>query len=227
MIEIIPNWHPVFVHFTVALLLISAVFYLVSFLADDGRGTLLLQASRLNLFTGVITALATVVAGFYAYNGVQHDAPSHAAMTDHRNWALATAALWGLVGVWEGWRAWRRQGRSLLVAVVLVVAAGMLSVTGFKGGELVFRHGLGVQSLPNADDHEHSGGASQPHGHEGASDDQARDSGHRHTEQDHHSTHEDAAAPLQPTGELPGGEVNARTELSGSHVHPDGSSHTH
>jgi hypothetical protein len=30
MIEIIPNWHPIFVHFTVALLIIAATIHLLS-----------------------------------------------------------------------------------------------------------------------------------------------------------------------------------------------------
>lgn len=35
--------------------------------------------------------IGTVLAGWYAYNTVPHTALSHAAMTDHRNWALSTA----------------------------------------------------------------------------------------------------------------------------------------
>lgn len=160
MIEIIPNWHPVFVHFTIALLAMSAVFYVASFLPGERWRTLFLPVARANLIAGVVLTVATVVAGFYAYNSVQHDDPSHAAMTDHRNWALVTAALWSLIGIWEGARAWRRQGRSLMVAAALVIASALLGITGFKGGELVFRYGLGVQSLPKTDDHQHPGGTS-------------------------------------------------------------------
>ena len=37
MIEIIPNWHPIFVHFTVALLTMSVFFYGLSFVAPGNR----------------------------------------------------------------------------------------------------------------------------------------------------------------------------------------------
>jgi|SRR5690625_2212361 len=187
MIEIIPNWHPIFVHFTVALLLTAALFYLAALL-PLGRGKgFLLSAARINLFTGTILTVATVVAGVLAYNSVQHDDPSHLAMTDHRNWAFATSVIWALVAVWEGWRTWRGRGASLSVAGALVIAAVLLGMTGFKGGELVFRHGLGVMSLPNTDDHDHHGGAAAPHGHDDSHAHGEQDDGHEHRDGGNHT----------------------------------------
>ena len=163
MFEIVPNWHPVFVHFTVGLLLIAAAWYLLAWLPEPwGRFSLLV--SRANLFAGVLITVATVIAGFLAFNSVQHDDPSHEAMKVHRNWALAAATLWAVLAGWEGWRTWRRRGRSLAVTAAVVIAAVMLGITGLKGGELVFEHGLGVQSLPNTDDHAH-GSEDDSHGH--------------------------------------------------------------
>ncbi len=37
MIEMIPNWHPVFVHFTVALLIIAAAIHLLSHFLPNGE----------------------------------------------------------------------------------------------------------------------------------------------------------------------------------------------
>lgn len=159
MIQIIPNWHPVFVHFSVALLATSALFYLAAFLPGRWDGVFL-SVARVNLFTGFAITIATVIAGFLAYNSVLHDDPSHVAMTDHRNWALAATAVWAASAAWEAWRAWQGADRSFLVLIVLLIGTALLGVTGFKGGELVFRHGLGVQSLPNADHHQHPGGGS-------------------------------------------------------------------
>ena len=152
--EIIPNWHPVFVHFTIGLLLMAAVLYLFAW-APQPWGRWALLGSRINVVLGILFAFATVGAGFLAFNSVVHDDPSHAAMKDHRNWALGAAALWALVGSWEIWRASRGRPHSAAVAVSVLVAAALLGVAGSKGGELVFRHGLGVQSLPNTDTHEH------------------------------------------------------------------------
>jgi hypothetical protein len=44
---------------------------------------------------------------------------------------------------------------SWLLAGSLLVAAMLLATTGWKGGELVYRHGLGVMSLPSKSKHEH------------------------------------------------------------------------
>ncbi|MBL4885747.1 MAG: hypothetical protein JKY95_14600, partial [Planctomycetaceae bacterium] len=78
-IEIIPNWHPIFVHFTVGLLSISALFYLAGLVL---RKPTFLIVARWNLWVGGAITVATVLAGFYAYGTVAHDALSHAAMTD-------------------------------------------------------------------------------------------------------------------------------------------------
>ena len=94
MIEIIPNWHPIFVNFTVALLVVSALLYIVALLALNAawQGGCL-AAARWNLALGAGFALITVGTGLIAYYSVAHDGPSHAAMTDHRNWAFVTAAV--------------------------------------------------------------------------------------------------------------------------------------
>ena len=85
MIEVIPNWHPIFVHFTIGLLLVSTLLYVVGFTLKCEN---LLIAARLNLWLGSLITIATVLAGLNAYNTVAHDSASHLAMTDHRNWAI-------------------------------------------------------------------------------------------------------------------------------------------
>ena len=93
-IEIIPNLHPIFVHFTVALLIIStALFVIAKILKGRFENKALLNAAYVNLWIGSLLTIATVAMGLYAYYTVQHDSPSHAAMTDHRNWAFITSAV--------------------------------------------------------------------------------------------------------------------------------------
>ncbi len=176
MPEIIPNLHPVFVHFTVALLSVSTGLFVVlqlfgSYLPESLRQQLRTVA-HWNLWLGAAITVITVAAGFYAYNTVAHDAPSHAAMTDHRNWALATTplfigiALWSMVCVWRK----KRLGGSFVVA--LLIAQLLLLSTAWRGGEVVYRYGLGVMSLPQSE------GAGHAHAHgegEGHADGQAAD----------------------------------------------------
>ena len=151
--EIIPNWHPLFVHFTIALLFIATVLFVVGKLTPvtaSWRGACLTVA-RWNLVLGVLITIGTILAGWYAFNTVNHDNFSHLPMLSHRLWALSTAAFFILLAVWSF--VTRRKEPQLLFVLCLVAASGALAVTGFKGGELVYRHGLGVMSMPQMDGH--------------------------------------------------------------------------
>lgn len=168
MIEIIPNWHPVFVHFTVGLLLTAVVLFVVVRLV--GNAALRRQweiVAQWNLWLGAALTVLTVIAGVIAYNSVAHDTPSHAAMTEHRNWALLTAALFLVLAVWSALRARAGQAINNLLLAGLLLAGGLLLTTAWHGGEIVYRYGLGVMSLPQADSHDHT---DAHHGHVGGDD---------------------------------------------------------
>jgi len=106
MIEILPNWHPVFVHFTIALLSMAVVFYLLKTIlpAHNKYQVALNILAKSNLLIGTGFAILTAIAGWFAYNSVAHDTPSHLAMTTHRNWALITLALFIVLALWSLWQ---------------------------------------------------------------------------------------------------------------------------
>jgi len=170
MPEIIPNLHPVFVHFTVALLSISvALFFILALLRDRLPTNLQTQwhaVARWNLWLGAAITLITGLAGLYAYNTVAHDTPSHMAMTDHRNWAIATIILFTGLAAWSIVRTRAAKTHGRLFVVVMVIAGVVLLSTAWRGGEVVYRYGLGVMSLPKAegDGHNHSHGGGHDHG---------------------------------------------------------------
>ncbi len=178
MPEIIPNWHPIFVHFTVALLSLSVVLFAVSKFVSGSLREQWLIVARWSLWFGAAITLLTGLAGLDAYNTVAHDTASHAAMTEHRNWAISVIVLFPLLAIWAAVSV--RKGRALgngFVALMLVGGLLLLS-TAWHGGEVVYRYGLGVMSLPEADSHKHAEGAGDhPHG-----DDEAGTSkdGHEH-----------------------------------------------
>ncbi len=186
MIEIIPNWHPVFVHFTVALLIIAAAIHLLShFLPKGDVANQLTIVARWNLWFGLGFTLFTVAAGWYAFNTVAHDAPSHIAMNEHRNWAMATFALLLGIAGWEYYLSRHGRSKGWLFTGLLVIAAGLLLSTAWHGGELVYRYGLGVKSLPKAEGpghtHEHGEGHSDMHDH---GEDTHVDDAHAHSHDD-------------------------------------------
>ncbi len=196
--EIIPNWHPIFVHFTVALLSLSVGLFIASrFLRGDLRQQWELVA-RWNLWFGVAITLLTVAAGFYAFNTVRHDEPSHLAMQEHRNWALATA-LWFLALAFLLYRR-RRSAPGVGQLLALVLGGSLLLSTAWHGAELVYRHGLGVMALPAVEagvaGHKHGAADLDKHApgrvsaeQEGSTMKQQGDSGAGHDEAGHDEDH--------------------------------------
>ncbi|WP_339864759.1 DUF2231 domain-containing protein [Paremcibacter congregatus] len=165
--EIIPNWHPLLVHFTIALYVVSTTLFVIGyFLLKNKWKEKFVTTAYMNLWLGALMTVFTVAAGIYAYNTVQHDAPSHLAMTDHKNWALATAGLFWAIALWSVYIYRMGKGINLFFVIVILIGMVMLGVTGFKGGDIVYRYGLGVMSLPqtSGDGHEHSPG--EAHGNE-------------------------------------------------------------
>lgn len=184
-----PHWHPIVVHFTLGLLIVSALLYLVAQIRKQSPSARIV--ADWTFAVGGLALLATVGFGFMAYYTVAHDGPSHAAMTDHRNWALATSAIFLGLGAWR----WLSKSAGALFTAGMIFAALLLGITGFKGGHLVFQYGLGVQSIPDAHGgagHDHDHGDAAGHSDEDATDVSA-DDGHDHGEGGEHS-HEVATA---------------------------------
>ena len=145
MIDIIPNWHPVFVHFTLALLPAAALLYAASALTSRSAWSApLLGAARVNLWMGMLMTLITLLAGLYAMAHSVHTDVQSAAAHAHRRAAVITSIAWCVLALWDA-RAARSAHRPRALFVLLVVAAVVpLAATGWLGAELVYRHAVGV-----------------------------------------------------------------------------------
>jgi len=167
MIEIIPNWHPVFVHYALVLPTIAAVAFVVAHFAKNYSFKYhAAWMGRWALWAGAGFVVLAVAAGVYAYYTVNHDAPSHIAMGEHRNWALLTALLvWGLAG-WAFFNMRHDKEESKWFVYAVLLASVLLVTTAWHGAELVYRYGLGVISLPvpEGEGHDHGGGGAHDHG---------------------------------------------------------------
>jgi len=152
MIEIIPNWHPIFVHFTVALWSLAIGFHVLITLIPEGsiKQQFSIMA-RWNLWLGTGFGIVTAIAGWFAYNSVVHDAPSHEAMTNHRNWALFTLGLFIVLTAWSLWGERTRRLSSKFFLAGLLLGGVLLTSTAWRGAEVVYRYGLGVMSLPQSE----------------------------------------------------------------------------
>ncbi|CAG0979079.1 hypothetical protein MTYP_01655 [Methylophilaceae bacterium] len=170
MPEIIPDLHPLLVHFPIALISVSAFIHAAA-IVMRGKHACAVHCAILahtTLWLGALAALPAAFFGWLAFNSVNHDEASHAAMLVHRNWALATVAALALLAGWDAWRSKVDTVPARWFTGAVIVAWGMVAATAWHGGELVYRHGLGVMSLPAA---EH--GRITGHGHASFMDDGA------------------------------------------------------
>lgn len=175
MPEIIPNLHPWLVHFPIALVSASALFH-VAAIATRGKACASHCAILAHglLWLGALAAIPTAIFGWQAFNSVNHDEVGHAAMLLHRAWALATLAI---LVVLAGWDAWRHKADEIPVwwfSGAVIGAWCMVAATAWHGGELVYRHGLGVMALPQITsdgnhDHDHDHEHHYAHEHDGSS----------------------------------------------------------
>lgn len=126
-------WHPLVVHFPVALWLTSVVFD-IQFARTADR--FYASASRWLIGLGLLAAAVSIVAGFMDYRPLVAQGVGQAFIDQHRVHSLvayATTLLYTVMFVirWRG----RAISRGIYLAMALV-AAGLIAATGYLGGEI-------------------------------------------------------------------------------------------
>jgi uncharacterized membrane protein len=154
------SWHPMVIHFPLVALLLAVTLDAYEAWSRSSRWR---ETGTLLWWVGLLGAGAAVATGLIAYNRVDHSELAHAQMTLHRNLALA------VVGLLLGTALWRwRQPSSRGPALTGVLAAVGLLWVGYLGGDLVFRHAVGVptevveQVIRERGGHMHEGGEPMP-----------------------------------------------------------------
>ncbi len=130
------SWHPVVVHLPLVGLVVAAAFDLVAARNHSARWR---DAATVLWWVGLLGAAAAVTTGLLAYSRVEHSDPAHSAMILHRNLALAAVTVLLVTALWR-WRRAYSQGAALLG----LIGAGILGGVGYLGGDLVYRHALGI-----------------------------------------------------------------------------------
>lgn len=146
MPEIIPNWHPLAVHFPIALVITATLLLLGGRLRP--ATPLLTASARLLLQIAAPTALLAVALGWQAYLTVEHDSAGHLVMTRHRDWAMLCTASLLVLTLWDALRQRAGQAVHLALLPALLLLSGGLGMTGWMGGEMVYRHQVGVLPWP-------------------------------------------------------------------------------
>ena len=157
MIEIIPNWHPIFVHFPIAFATASVAFTIAGKLfAKRPWAAQFHIMGRWMLWGAALSACIAVVFGLFASNSVRHDEAGQLAMTIHRNWAICAVGALVFLSVWSIRTFSTIEIPNNTFVYILIVVWFLLLVAAWHGGEIVYRHGLGVMALPEVTDDQNS-----------------------------------------------------------------------
>ncbi len=135
----------------------ATFFFLAGLIFKSNLSKELMTTSKWCLWGAGIAAFIAAIFGLLVYNSVAHDEPSHAAMTLHRNWAIPTAVFIALLAIYAYAikDVWGRKRKGIII-ISLISASLLTSITGWLGGEAVYRYGIGVMRIPNTDSHQHS-----------------------------------------------------------------------
>lgn len=144
---VIPNVHPLLVHFPIALLIAALVLDLVALFARKDRLTV---GTGAILVLAALGAAAALITGFLAEETVEAMPPDearHETLEAHELAAIAVLVLTIALALWRvAARMEYPQGRlRWLYLALLAVACVLVSITGHLGGTLVYVHGVGVR----------------------------------------------------------------------------------
>ncbi len=143
----IPGWHPLVVHFPLALIVTAAVLLSVARAwPKPGLAATLAVVGTWNLCLGAAAVFVALGTGLAAALDLQVGAAAHQAVSAHMKSAVVTAMLALLVGIWRGFGADADSRPSAAFLLMLWLATAALAVTGYRGGQNVFHYGVGVSA---------------------------------------------------------------------------------
>ncbi len=141
--------HAMVVHFPIALLMAGFLFEVISFFY---KKEFFRQSAFYLLILGMLGTVASYLAGNAAGEGME-EGPLNKAMELHEQagtvslWlTIATALVYAVIYIFKYHKSWLKIIAVLLFAGVI----GSIARTGYLGGQLVYKHGAGVElSLPD------------------------------------------------------------------------------
>jgi uncharacterized membrane protein len=133
------------VHFPLALVITGTSCLLASrLLRRTDHAATLATVGTWNLCLGATAALFALGTGLGAVVGLQVDVSAHRAISLHLKWAIFTSLALVLLAVWRGAGNEQTSRPSWIFLAALLAATAALIATGYRGGENVYRFGVGV-----------------------------------------------------------------------------------
>lgn len=145
MINLVPGWHPLVVHFPLALIVCAAVLLSVArVLRGESLPATLATVGTWNLCLGAVGVFFALGTGLAAAIGLDVTAAARQAISLHVKSAVVTTLLVLLAAVWRGAGTEPTSRPSWAFLVIMWAATVALMVTGYRGGQNVYRYGIGV-----------------------------------------------------------------------------------
>lgn len=146
-----PNFHPMVVHFPLALLSIAFLFDLLTFFLPQ-RLKRWARNSTMSLYAvGALTAVGVYFTGEAAADSVFMPANAQSVLNSHADWALLTVWFYGLYIVLRFLAVWlvnklHRTKVQVVFFILSMVGLFLLYQTGDHGAQMVYQYGVGVQT---------------------------------------------------------------------------------
>ena len=135
------------VHFPLALTLASSVLLLAArLLRKEDLAATLAVVGTWNLCLGAAMAVIALGTGLAAVLNLDVSAAARESISTHAKWAIFTTLALVLLAVWRGAGTDSRSRPTWVFIVVLVAASAALILTGYRGGQNVYRFGVGVDA---------------------------------------------------------------------------------
>ena len=152
--------HPLIVHFPIALLFTSVFFDLLGIITEYKN---LRQTGFWLLILGLIGGIVAAIFGFWVEEAVEASGVPELAVDRHETFAVITLIVFGILLIIRWWirNRWSVRDRVIYLSGAMVGLL-LLSITGFYGGELVYRYGAGVTMPPSPPAGTSSGTSSPP-----------------------------------------------------------------
>ncbi len=144
----VPGWHPLVVHFPIALVLSAMALLLAArLLRHESLAATAATVGTWNLCLGAAAALFALGSGLGAVLDLDVSAAVHEAISVHVKWAVLTTLLLVLLALWRGAGTASRSRPSWLFLLLCAAASAALIVTSYRGGKNVFEYGVGVRKI--------------------------------------------------------------------------------
>jgi uncharacterized membrane protein len=139
------HWHPLIVHFPVALTLSAAGCFIVARFAGEKLASRLALIGTFNLCLGAVAALIALGTGLGSVLDLNVSDAAHQAISTHMKSALFTTLALILLAVWRGAGTAADSRPSPVFLVIMCGASLALGFTAYRGTLNVYHFGVGIE----------------------------------------------------------------------------------